>query len=140
MSRAKELDRWGITRLPEIDYTAVRCNGKTALGGSFQSVAEQVCPKRFDPDSDFEAVLIRAPDARTASEALRSEDFPSESWVVVPVTFELWPKAAWHNEPMTESDAAPIRRYQRQQRREAEAAIESEVAAFRDELAQRQRA
>jgi hypothetical protein len=122
-----------------LDFTAVRCNGKTALGGSFQSVAEQVCPKRFDPDSDFEAVLIRAPDARTASEALRSEDFPSESWVTVPVTFELWPKNVWHEQPMTATDRAPIHRYLKQQIREAQAAVEAEVQQFRSELAQRQR-
>jgi hypothetical protein len=138
-NRAKALDAWTITRLPAIDFTAVRCNGKTALGGSFQSVAEQVCPKRFDADRDFEAVLIRAPDARTASEALRSPDFPSESWVTVPVTHELWPKAAWHNERMTATDSAPIERYRRQQDREAQAAVEAEVARFRSELAQRQR-
>jgi hypothetical protein len=136
----KTLDLWSITRLPVIDYTAIRCAGKQAIGESFRATAELIAPKRFDPESDFEATLIRACSLSVANEALKGADFPEEAWTCVSVTHELDPKQRWHNEPMTETDAAPIRRYQRQRVREAEAAVEAEVAQFRSELAQRQRA
>jgi hypothetical protein len=138
--RDKALDAWAITRLPMLDFTAIRCNGKRALGEAFRPTAELVAPKRIDLGRDVQATLIRACALSVASEAMKHASFPEEAWVTVPVTHDLWPKQRWHSQPMTKSDAAPIRRYQRQQRREAEAAIESEVAAFRDELAQRQRA
>jgi hypothetical protein len=41
---------------------------------------------------------------------------------------------------MSETDSAPIRRYQKQRIREAEAAVEAEVQQFRDEISARQRA
>jgi hypothetical protein len=71
---------------------------------------------------------------------MKHADFPEAALVTVPVTHELVPKQRWHSERMTETDAAPIRRYQRQRVAEAEAAVEKEVAQFRDEIAQRQRA
>jgi hypothetical protein len=132
--RAKALDAWSITRLPVIDFTAIRCAGKTALGGSFRATAELIAPKRFDPDRDFEATLIRACSLSVANEALKSADFPAEAWVTVPVQHTLWPKAAWHSQPMTMTDSAPIRAYEKYQRREAEAAVAAEVEQFRADL------
>jgi hypothetical protein len=141
MSRAKELDRWPITRLVMTDYTAVRCGGKTIVtAGSFQQAAKAVTPMRVDLDSEFEAVLVRAATLDVATEAVRRDDFPSEAWVTVALMHELWPKAAWHDQPMSETDSAPIRRYQKQRIREAEAAVEAEVQQFRDEISARQRA
>jgi hypothetical protein len=123
-----------------IDYTAIRCAGKQAIGESFRATAELIAPKRFDPDRDFEATVIRASSLPVASEALKSADFPAEAWVTVAVTHELTPKATWHNERMTATDSAPIERYRRQRIREAEAAVEAEVAQFRAEAAARRRA
>jgi hypothetical protein len=139
--RAKVLDTWGITKLLMADHQAVRCGGKTIVtAGPFQQAAKAVTPKRVDLESEFEAVLVRAPTLDVAIEAVRSDSFPSDAFVTVPLTFELWPKNRWHGEPMTRTDSAPIERFQRQQRRDAEAAVEAEVAQFRDEIAQRQRA
>jgi hypothetical protein len=139
--RAKALDRYAITKLLNQDFTAVRCHGKTVIsGGSFQQTAKGVVPKRLDLEGDVEAVLVRACSLDVATEALERDDFPADAWVTVPVTHELCPKAAWHSQPMTATDREPIERYRRQQRREAEAAIESEVAQFRAELVARQRA
>jgi hypothetical protein len=137
--RAKALDAWSITRLPVIDYTAIRVAGKQAVGESFRPTAELIAPKRIDLDRDVQATLIRACALSVASEAMKHASFPEEAWVTVPVTHDLWPKAAWHSQPMAMTDAAPIKRYQRQRVREAEAAVEAEVAQFRSELAQRQR-
>jgi hypothetical protein len=95
---------------------------------------------RVDLDSEFEAVLVRAATLDVATEAVRRDDFPSEAWVTVALMHELWPKAAWHDQPMSETDSAPIRRYQKQRIREAEAAVEAEVQQFRDEISARQRA
>jgi hypothetical protein len=140
-NRARELDRYAVTALHNRDYTAVRCAGKVAVGEkSFQQSAEQVVPKRVNLDKEIEALLIRACSLDVATEALGRSDFPNEVWVTVPVTHELWPKAAWHNQPMTMTDSAPIRRHQKQRVAEAEAAVEAEVRAFRDELSARQRA
>jgi hypothetical protein len=75
-----------------------------------------------------------------ATEALRRDDFPADAYTVVPVTHELWPKARWHGQRMTMTDSEPIRLYAREQRREADKAIEAEVAQFRAELSARQRA
>jgi len=132
--RTKALDTWPITRLPEIDFTAVRHGDKKAIGESFRSTAPQVAPKRLDLDRDIEAVLIRAPDLRTASEALRQGDFPEDAWTVVPVTHELTPRARWHDQPMTATDSAPIRAHEKQRQREAEVAVAAEVEKFRAEL------
>jgi hypothetical protein len=136
----KTLDRWPVTRLHSTDFVAIRVAGKQAVGESFRATAELIAPKRFDPDRDFEAALVRASSLPVASEALKSADFPSEAWTTVPVQHTLDPKQRWHNERVTATDAAPIRRYQRQRVREAEQAVEAEVRAFRDEIAQRQRA
>jgi hypothetical protein len=136
---SKTLDRWPVTRLHSTDFVAIRCAGKQAVGESFRPTAELIAPKRIDLERDIEAVLIRASSLPVASEALKSADFPEEAWVTVPVTHELWPKSAWHSQPMAMTDAAPIRRHQRQRDREAQAAVEAEVAQFRSELAQRQR-
>jgi hypothetical protein len=139
--RAKALDRYAITKLLNQDFTAVRCHGKTVIsGGSFQQTAKGVVPKRLDLEGDVEAVLVRACSLDVATEASERDDFPADAWVTVPVTHELCPKAAWHSQPMTATDREPIERYRRQQRREAEAPIESEVAQFRAELEARQRA
>jgi hypothetical protein len=138
---AKTLDLWSVTRLPDIDFTAVRCATKTIVtAGPFQQAAKAVTPKRVDLESEFEAVLVRAPTLDLAIEAVKSDSFPADAWVVVPLQHTLWPKAAWHDQPMTMTDAAPIKRYQKEQRRQAEQAVEAEVAQFRDEIAQRQRA
>jgi uncharacterized protein (DUF2237 family) len=137
---AQTLDLWSITRLPEIDFTAVRCGGKTVVtAGSFQQAAQAVTPKRVDLESEFEAVLARACSLDVATEAVRSDSFPADAFVVVPLQHTLWPKAAWHDQPQAMTDSAPIRAYEKQHRREAEQAIEAEVQQFRSELAQRQR-
>jgi hypothetical protein len=137
---SKTLDLWPVTRLPVIDFTVVRCAGKVAIGESFRATAEQVAPKRIDLDRDVQATLIRASSLPVASEAMKHADFPEAALVTVPVTHELWPKQRWHAQPMSETDAAPIRRYQRQRVAEAEAAVEAEVQQFRDEISARQRA
>jgi hypothetical protein len=136
----KTLDLWPATRLPVIDYTVVRCAGKTAIGESFRATAELIAPKRIDLDRDVQATLIRACALSVASEAMKHPDFPAESWVTVPVTHNLDPKERWHDQPMSATDSAPIKRYQKQRIRDAEAAVEAEVQQFRDEIAMRQRA
>jgi hypothetical protein len=139
--RKQALDRYAITKLLNQDYTAVRCGDKVAVGEkSFQSSVEGVVPKRVNLDKEIEAGLVRACSLDVATEALRRDDFPADAWVIVPVQHTLWPKARWHNQRMTATDSAPIRGYEKRQRREAEQAIEAEVRAFRDEIAQRQRA
>jgi hypothetical protein len=85
-------------------------------------------------------VLVRAPSLDVATEAVRSDSFPADAWVVVPLQHTLWPKAAWHSQRMTMTDSEPIRLYAGEQRREADKAIENEVAQFRAELSARQRA
>jgi hypothetical protein len=140
-NRKQALDRYAATALHNRDYTAVRCGGKVAVGEkSFQSSAEGVVPKRVNLDTEIEAALVRACSLDVATEALRRDDFPADAYTVVPVTHELWPKARWHNQPLTATDLEPIKRYRRQQRREADKAIENEVAQFRAELSARQRA
>jgi hypothetical protein len=140
-NRKQALDRYTVTALLNRDFVAVRCGGKVAVGEkSFQSCAEKVVPRRVNLDEEIEAVLIRACSIEVATEALRRDDFPPDAYTVVPVTHELWPKARWHNQPMTATDLEPIKRYRRQQRREADKAIENEVAQFRAELSARQRA
>jgi hypothetical protein len=133
--RAKTLDTWGITRLLMADHTAVRCGGKTIVtAGPFQQAAKAVTPKRVGLDREFEAVLVRAPTLDVAIEAVRSDSFPSDAFVTVPLTHELWPKNRWHDQPMTMTDSAPILRHQKAQRREAEAAVTAEVEQFRADL------
>jgi hypothetical protein len=140
-NRARELDRYAITKLLNRDFTAVRCGEKVAVGQkSFQQAAEGVVPKRVNLDEEIEAVLIQAPSLDVAHEALRRDDFPADAWVTVPVTHELWPKAVWHDQPMTMTDSAPIKRYAKQRVRDAEKALEVEVEQFRNELKARQRA
>jgi hypothetical protein len=140
-ARAKELDRYANTKLLNQDFTAVRCGEKVAISEkSFQQAAEMVVPKRVNLDEQIQAALIRACSLDVATEALGRDDFPNEVWVTVPTTHELWPKARWHNQPLTATDRGPIEQYRRQQRREADAALEKEVAQFRAELAQRPRA
>jgi hypothetical protein len=139
--RARELDRYSITKLLNQDHTAVRSRGKTVVSGeSFQRIARAVAPSQPDLDLDFEAVLVRTCGIDVATEAVRSDSFPNEAWTVVPVAHTLWPKAAWHGQRMTMTDSEPIRLYAREQRREADTAIENEVAQFRAELSARQRA
>jgi hypothetical protein len=75
-----------------------------------------------------------------ASEALKHADFPEEAWVTVPVTHTLDPKQRWYDERMSATDLEPIKRYAKQQIRDAEKALEAEVAAFRNELKARQMA
>jgi hypothetical protein len=140
-NRKKELDRYRVTKPPKQDFVAVRSGGRRAIGGtSFQQTARQVAPRQPDLDQGFESVVIRASSLDVATEALERDDFPASAWVVVPLQPTLWPKAAWHSQTLTKTDAAPIREYEKRQRRQAERAVEAEVRAFRDELAQRQRA
>jgi hypothetical protein len=140
-NRAKDLDRYSCSKLLNRDFTAIRCHGKTVVSGeSFQRIARAAAPSQPDLDLDFEAVLVRACSIDVATEAVRSDSFPNEAWVTVPVTHELWPKAAWHGQRMTMTDSEPIRLYAREQRREADKAIEAEVRAFREEISARQRA
>jgi hypothetical protein len=140
-NRKQALDRYSISKLLDRDYTAIRSRGKTVVSDeSFQRIARAVATSQPDLDLDFEAVLVRTCGIDVATEAVRSDSFPNEAFVVVPVTHELWPKAAWHNERMTAPDSAPIERYRRQQDREAQAAVEAEVQQFRDEISARQRA
>jgi hypothetical protein len=140
-NRAKELDRYSITKLLNQDFTAVRSRGKTVVSGeSFERIARAVAPSQPDLDLDFEAVLVRTCGIDVATEAVRSDSFPNEAWTVVPVAHTLWPKAVWHNQRMTATDTAGIREHAKRQRREAEKSIENEVAQFRAELSARQRA
>jgi hypothetical protein len=140
-NRKQALDRYSITKLLNQDHTAVRSRGKTVVSGeSFQRIARAVAPSQPDLDLDFEAALVQACSIDVATEAVRSDSFPNEAFVVVPVAHTLWPKAAWHSQRMTATDSEPIRLYAREQRREADKAIENEVAQFRAELSARQRA
>jgi hypothetical protein len=120
---------------------AVRSRGKTVVSvESFQRIARAVAPSQPDLDLDFEAVLVRTCSIDVATEAVQSDSFPNEAFVVVPVAHTLWPKAAWHIQRLTMTDSEPIRLYAREQRRKANKAIENEVAQFRAELSARQRA
>jgi hypothetical protein len=140
-NQAKHLDEYSITKLHLRDYIAVRCDGKTAVGEhSFQQVARLVTTNQPSLDADFSALLIRACAADVAKQALAFETFPFEAFVNVPVTFDLWPKARWHNETMTATDTAGIRDHAKRVLRQAAQDAELEVQALRDEIAQRPRA
>jgi hypothetical protein len=134
-NRKKELDRYRVTKPPRQNFTAVRSGGRKAIGGtSFQQTARQVAPRQPDLEHDFESVVIRASSLDVATEALERDDFPETAWVVVPLQPTFWPKAAWHDQPQAMTDSAPIRAYEKYQRREAEAAVAAEVEQFRADL------
>jgi hypothetical protein len=140
-NRKKELDRYRVTKPPKQGFTAVRSGGRRAIGGtSFQQIARQVAPKQPDLENGFESVLIQAVSLSVASEALERDDFPEAAWVANPLQHTFWPKQRWHDQALSATDSAPIRAYEKRQRRQAEQAIEAEVRAFRDELSARQRA
>jgi hypothetical protein len=140
-NRAKHLDDFSCTKLHDRDFTAVRCDGKAVVTDlSFRQTAQMVAVNQPDLGSDFGATLIRACALDVAEHALQHKDFPHDAFVNVPLTSELWPKAAWHSQPMTTTDSEGIREHAKRQRREAAKSVEAEVAAFRAELKARQRA
>jgi len=140
-NRAKHLDEYAITKLHLRAYLAVRCDSKIACGeDSFQQVAKLVVINQPNLDADFSALVIRAPGLDIAKQALVFETFPFEAFKTVPVTFDLWPKARWHSQPMTATDAAGIRDREKRMLRSLAQDAEREVQALRDEIAQRRRA
>ena len=101
---------------------------------SFQSAAKSVCPDNPNLDEAFEACIIQGPSLDLAVVAVGHKDFPSDVWVTVPVTNELWPKAVWHNQRLTETDAAPIRAHQRKAARERALRLDNEAKEYRESL------
>jgi hypothetical protein len=139
--QAKNLDKFSVCYLHLRDFIAVRCEGKIACGeASFQEGAKLVAPRQPNLETDFAAMLVRAPTLAVAKEALGCETFPHESFKSVPVTHDLWPRARWHNQPMNATDTAGIASHAKRMLRQAAQDAESEVQALRDEIAQRRRA
>jgi hypothetical protein len=138
--QAKNLDKFSVCYLHLRDFIAVRADGKIACGeASFQEGAKLVAPRQPNLETDFEALLIRAPSLSVAKDAIGREVFPFEAFKSVSVTHDLWPRARWHNQPMNATDTAGIAADAKRQRREAAASAEAEVQALRDEIAQRPR-
>jgi hypothetical protein len=140
-NQAKNLDRYAISKVHLRDYTAVRCEGKTAVAEtSFQQVAKLVAPRQPNLETDFAAMLVRAPTLAVAKEALGCETFPHESFKSVPVTHVLWPRARWHDQAMNMTDTTGIAAHAKRVLRQAAQDAELEVQALRAEIAQRRRA
>ncbi len=140
-NRAKHLNDYPCAALHDRDYTAVSCGGKAVVtDGSFRQTAQRVATSQPDLESDFSAALIRTCGLDVAEHALLHKDFPRDAFVNVPLTSELWPKAAWHSQPLTATDTAGIATHATRVRRQAAKDEEAEVAKFRAEIAQRPRA
>jgi hypothetical protein len=135
-NRDAELDRYSCTKLAKNTYQAVRYAGKIAVtDGSFQKAAKAVVIGRLpDIENGVSATLIKAHTLDLAQTAAGLKDFPEEAWAQVPLTAELWPTRRWHNERMTATDAGAIKAYQKKFSREAEKALEDDVAQYRAQL------
>jgi hypothetical protein len=124
-----------FTRIQNQDFTAIRCNGRTCVTErGFQSGAKQVTTDNPDLLTAFEACVIQAPTLDAAIAAVAHRDFPSDVWTVVPLTHKLWPRERWHKLPMTMTDSAPIRDYQRKAHLERAKKLDNEAKDYRKAL------
>jgi hypothetical protein len=128
----KHLEAAGVPKPQVRDFPAARFKkDKTAIATSFMDAIRSFEAYVYDPDVDFEGVVIRALDIADAARALRDETFNPEWWVTVPCDAARRPLARWHDGDWNATDRTAVEAAQHERRRTERARIEAELAALR---------